>query len=272
MIRLGGPVFTDWQDPDAWARAHVDWGYRAAYCPKLPPDQADRIDEIARSCQKHDIVLAELGVWVNLIDPDQRQRRANLDQMARSLALADRAGVKCCVTFAGTRESGQPWGPCRENFSPETFERIVRTLRDLLEDVQPRRTRLALEMMQTCPPDSAENYLEIIRAVDHPAMGVHLDPVNILMTPRDAACNGPVLRSCIETLGPWIASCHAKDLRVEPGLALHINECPPGTGWLDYRAYLQALAGLGRDVPLMLEHLPGPETYARARDYIAALL
>ncbi len=272
MIRLGGPVFTDWKDPQAWAQAHVEMGYRAAYCPRLPEDKTEVIDDIARCCREHDIVLAELGVWVNLIDPDEHQRKANIEQMTRCLALAERGDVRCCVTFAGTRQAGQAWGPSRENFSAQTFDMIVQTLRDLLQDVQPRRTKLALEMMQTCPPDSVESYLEILKAVDRPALGVHLDPVNILMTPRQAAHNGPILRNCIENLGPWIVSCHAKDLRVEPGLALHIDECPPGTGWLDYPAYLQALAGLGRDIPLMLEHLPGPDAYARARDYIASLL
>ena len=40
-----------------------------------------------------------------------------------------------------------------------------------------------------------------------------------------------------------------------------------GAGNLDYRAYLRELAGLGRDVPLMLEHYTEPE-YAAGREHI----
>ena len=33
MIRLGGPVYAKQDDPAAFARAHKEQGYRAAYCP-----------------------------------------------------------------------------------------------------------------------------------------------------------------------------------------------------------------------------------------------
>ena len=66
-------------------------------------------------------------------------------------------------------------------------------------------------------------------------------------------------------------SCHAKDLIVHPKLALHIDEVRPGLGRMDYRAYLQEIAKLGRDVPLILEHLSSMEEYGKAREFILSL-
>ena len=35
VVRLGGPIFTDTNDPAEMARAHRRLGYNAAYCPKV---------------------------------------------------------------------------------------------------------------------------------------------------------------------------------------------------------------------------------------------
>ena len=117
-----------------------------------------------------------------------------------------------------------------------------------------------------------DSYLELIRAVDHPAFGVHLDPANMFYSPRQCFESGVTIRDACRRLGPWIASCHAKDLTIRPGLALHVDECIPGTGLLDYRAYVAALGSLGRDVPLMLEHLTSEADYRRAADFVRDIM
>ncbi len=54
-------------------------------------------------------------------------------------------------------------------------------------------------------------------------------------------------------------------------LTVHLDECRPGTGGLDYRAYLTCLNQLDKDTPLMLEHMSAPEDYAQAAQYISAI-
>ena len=51
---------------------------------------------------------------------------------------------------------------------------------------------------------------------------------------------------------------------------VHLVEVLPGTGVLDYATYLNRLAALPADVPLMLEHLKTAEEYDKARQYIMA--
>jgi sugar phosphate isomerase/epimerase len=159
-----------------------------------------------------------------------------------------------------------------ENFSAETFDVIVGTVREILDTVAPKRARFSLEMMQTCPPDSVDSYLDLIRAIDDDRFGVHLDPANIFYSPRQCYDSGATIRDCVERLGEWIVSCHAKDLTIRPGLAVHIDECIPGTGVLDYPAYVAALRTLGRDVPLMLEHLKSEAEYRQARDHVRGVI
>jgi len=99
---------------------------------------------------------------------------------------------------------------------------------------------------------------------------VHLDPVNIINSPARYYHNAGVLRECFEKLGPWIISCHAKDILIRDDLIVHLDEMRPGLGRLDYRVFLQELNRLPGDIPLMLEHLPGEE-YALAREYVLSM-
>lgn len=66
-----------------------------------------------------------------------------------------------------------------------------------------------------------------------------------------------MIREAFALLGPWIVSCHAKDVILQGGpgtISFHLDEVPPGEGNLDYAAYLTEISRLGGDVPLMLEH------------------
>ena len=51
-------------------------------------------------------------------------------------------------------------------------------------------------------------------------------------------------------------------------LTVHLDECIPGTGCLDYGTYLREAAKLDLDTPIMLEHLSSQEQYAAAATYL----
>ncbi len=269
-IRLGGhglEVAPD--DPEAFARAHRDFGYRAAYCPPVAIGDGERLAAIERAFAAADVVLAEIGIWRNLIAPEPELRRANLDHACDCLAVADAVGARCAVSYIGSFAPGTDYAPDARNMGRECFDATVETVRGIIDRVKPRRARFALEMMQYSLPDSVDCYVELIAAVDRPAFAAHVDPVNLVMTPRVYFDTGALIRECFAKLGPHIVSCHAKDILLHHQAALHFDEVMIGDGVLDYRAYLTGLARLG-EVPLMLEHLEGAE-YAVARDRLAAI-
>jgi sugar phosphate isomerase/epimerase len=266
-MRLGGPVFDVGTDPQAWADAHRRLGYSAAFLPeKLVPDAA-ALAACVDAAKRADLLLAEVGAWSNPISRDEEQRRQAIELCCRRLDLADRAGVRCCVNIAGSR--GEVWdGPHPDNLSADTFDLVVQTVRAIIDAVRPMRTAYALETMPWIFPDSPDSYLDLIRAIDRKAFGVHLDPVNMINCPARAYRTGDFLRECFASLGPHILGCHAKDIRFTRHLTRHLDECRPGTGLLDYRVYLSELSKLPPDTPLMIEHMPSPEEYTAAADYI----
>jgi sugar phosphate isomerase/epimerase len=266
-MRLGGPLFESVGSPDEWVAAVRRAGYGASICPVGSGASASEIAAYRDAAQRADILISEVGAWSNPIDSDSDRRSKAILHCQRHLALADEIGALCCVNIAGSR--GPVWdGPDPANDSAETFDFIVESVRSIIDAVKPKRTVYALETMPWIAPDSPDSYLALLKAIDRKAFGVHLDPVNMINCPSRMYHTGDFLRECFAKLGPHIVACHAKDIRFSQHLTLHLDECCPGDGVLDYRAYLQQLSSLPGDVPLMLEHMTTAEQYGNGAGYI----
>ena len=264
-VRLGGPVFLRGDDPEELAREHRRLNYSAAYCPKIELADAARIRAVADAFTKHQVVIAEVGRWVNLLDPNAEKRTANLKFVTEGLALAEAVGALGCVDIAGSFNPTSWFGPHPDNLSQMFFDAIVENARKIIDAVKPARARFSYEMMGWLLPDGPDACLKLMKAVDRKAFAIHLDPCNIINSPARFYRNTALLNECFDKLGPHIVSCHAKDLTWDIEMNVHFREVRPGSGSLDYSTYLRRLSLLPHGPPLMLEHLPNAEEYDKAR-------
>jgi sugar phosphate isomerase/epimerase len=270
-LRLGGPVFVQSEDPATLAQAHRALGYRAAYAPNVMLTDRPRIESIRKEFAARDVMIAEVGAWVNMMDPDPVKRRKNMAYVQERLALAEELGARCCVDIAGSYDPKVWYGPNPGNMSQEFMDATVQNCRSLIDTVKPTRTRFSIEMMPFNFPSGPDSYLKLVKAVNRKAFAVHLDVCNVMNSPSRMYHNGVVIRECFSKLGPWIASCHAKDLKWEEYVQVCLREVIPGQGSIDYRTYLTCLSELPQDAPLMLEHLKTAGEYAQGRQYIQSV-
>ncbi len=269
-MRLGGPVLEEFDSPDQWVEALRSCGYSAAYCPLDESADSPTIAAYAEAAAAADIVIAEVGAWSNPLAPDEQERKHALTLCQQRLALADEIGARCCVNIAGSR--GEQWdGHHPDNLTEETFDLIVETVRTIIDAVQPQCTFYTLETMPWMYPDSAESYVQLIKAIQRDRFAVHFDPTNLVCSPQRYYRTGELIRDFSEKLGPHIKSCHAKDIRLSDKFMVYLDEVRPGTGGLDYSIYLWELSKLDPDMPLMLEHLPSEEEYQLAAQYVRRL-
>jgi len=267
-MHLGGPVDEVFDSPAAWIDALETRGYTTATAPVGPDADPGTIDAYADSAGRAGITIAEVGAWEqNPIADDTDEREAAIDACARHLELADRLGANCCVTVAGSR--GDSWAaPHPENFSEETFDRIVASVRKILDRAEPDTASYALEPMPWIFPHDIESHHRLLEAVDRDAFAVHFDPVNMLSSPERVARNADFVERFVDELGEEIACVHLKDVVLRDELTTHVDEVRPGTGTLDYHSLLSALDTLDDDLPLLLEHLDDPDEYELAADYV----
>lgn len=257
-VRLGGPVFGKLDNPEAWVAALKSEGYSAAYCPVGPDADESVIKQYEGAARKADIIIAEVGAWSNPISPDEKQRKEALKKCIDALNLAEKIGANCCVNISGSRNAENWAGHHADNLTAPTFDLIVETTRKIIDAVNPRRTFFTLETMQWAYPDSVESYQKLFKAIDRKAFAVHLDPTNLICSPQRYHNTASIIRDAFKKLGKHIKSCHAKDISLSQKATVHLDEVVPGTGNLDYTAYLKELSKL-KDIPLMMEHMKQDE-------------
>jgi sugar phosphate isomerase/epimerase len=267
FMRLGGPVFYQGSDPEEFVLAHVEKGYKAAYCPGgIQAGMTADIAKYRQALDKHDIVLAEVGIWNNPLSRDKEAAKKAFDYAVSRLALADELEARCCVNVLGTWYEGNWYGPCAENYSDEFFAYAVEVSRRIIDAVKPTRTKMTFEIMPYMFLDSPAEYMRFLKALDRPSAAVHFDPANCIYSPRLLYNSGAFFEEAIRIFKNDIASVHLKDinLRTEPSSVL-LDEVPIGEGKLDYVRLLQLIqSNLPKDTPVMLEHLPNEAAYDKA--------
>ena len=172
-MRLGGPVYEKYQNPGEWIAALKRLDYTAAYSPIDANSNSDLRREYRQAAGQAGVVIAEVGAWSNPLSTDSSESAKAIAHCRTQLQLAEDLGALCCVNIAGSR--GSQWdGPHESHYRRDVFDQIVETVRQIIDAVKPKRTFYTLEPMPWAPPDSPENYLELIKAVDRPAFAAHL--------------------------------------------------------------------------------------------------
>ena len=267
-MRLSAPVYR-WKTAEEWALRHVEKGYGAAVWP-LGVD-ASALDErdFVEAAERHGLVIAEVGIWRNLFDPDPAKARANVAYAVARMRQADRVGARCCVNTSGSLS--EVWdGPHPENLTRATFDRIVALTRQMLDEAQLSRTDYTLEPMPWMYPTDRATTQTLLDAVDRPHFAVHVDMVNMINSPEKIFRTGELTRAYFGAFADRIRSVHVKDITITPKLTVEMPEVVCGEGFFDLRTLLREADKL-MDVPFMLEHLPDEATYDRAAAHIRKL-
>ena len=271
-MRLGGTVAGAFKTPTEWEELLLASKFRAVTALFNAYSAENDIAAYCEIARKHDIVIAEVGVWKNVFDPDPVKAAEAVAFAKKQLALADRLGIECCVNIAGTSGSAGWDGADPSNYTEETYERIVGSMREIIDAVQPKRAYYCLEPMPWMVPDGPDEYLQLIKDVNRPMFAAHMDFVNMINNPRRHLCSEAFIEECFKKLAPYIKSTHLKDSHMDRmQLTTVLTECSPGEGELDFGKVLTIIDRyMPKDAPVLLEHMNTFEEYDRAYKVVAA--
>lgn len=266
-MRLGGGIEKPYKNPDEWIKLVKELGYSCVLSPVDCSAGKEERNAYSKCVKDNDLVIGEVGVWRNVLASDEAERKEAIEYSINQLALAEELGASCCVNISGSR--GEVWdGCCADNYSNETWDLVIETTRSIIDAVKPKLTFYTIESMPWMIPDSPEEYLRLIKAVDRKQFGVHLDYVNMINCPRRWAFRDEFITECFTVLGPYIKSVHAKDAYMEHAYSTVINETMPGKGQLDFGKIARFCERLGPDTTVFVEHLPDFESYKKAAAYV----
>ena len=268
---LGGTVAGEWSSAAEWERILIRTGFRAITAPFSCRTDPEEVKAYLEAAERNGVKIAEIGVWKNTLSSDPGTEREAMEYAKGQLALADQVGIPCCVNITGTAGNAGWDAADPSNYTEETYERIIRMIREIIDAVNPERAFYCIEPMPWMVPDGPDEYLQLMRDVDRKQFGVHMDFVNMISSPRRYLAAEQFIEECFRKLGPYIKSTHLKDSRMNPTkLTACLEECSPGEGGLDFERVLPILDRyLPADAPVLLEHMQTEEEYRRAYDYTA---
>lgn len=270
-MRIGVNKTFPHDSPEQWAKHLHDKGYRASRFPVSWRTDLRKVDEYLAAAREYDIMIAEVGVWNSPHSTDPAAAAAAVRDLKDALGFADYVGARCCVNISGA--AGPVWNLCyKENYSPKLYEKNVRLVQTLLDDIRPKKTYFTFEPMQWMLPDSPQQYLQFVRDVDRERFAVHMDATNFLYSPKTFLDFERIVDESFDLLGPMIRSCHIKDCRLdEERYSFCVYEVPCGDGVLNFGHYLDRIEALDPDMPALFEHLKEEEEFDRCFAHVRAI-
>jgi sugar phosphate isomerase/epimerase len=206
---------------------------------------------IADDYRSAGISIHSVGVYTNLIHPDESERKANLAYFEAMMRIARAMGVRTLITEAGHYYSGKPEPGVPYEFQEAVWKRMVANAQELGRIADRHDCTVLFEPFYRGFLATAKRTRLFLEAVDSPRIQALLDPANLLEL-ND-------LEEMFGQLGPRITCLHAKDRK------LHVDQgVPAGQGDLDYLKFVTLAAKYTPNAPLILE-------YVGARDYKPAL-
>lgn len=204
----------------------------------LTADQCKRIGDSYRS---RGVEVASIGVYTNLIEPDEAERAKNIEYFIEMMRVARDMDVRMLATECGSViTNGKK--DLEASLSDAAYPRFVESTRKLIEHAEKYDIVILFEPYVHDLLASAKATRDFIEEINHPRVRVQLDPANLL--PHNS------LDEMFNALSPYIKAIHAKDrkLHVIAGVAA-------GQGDLDYPRFVALCKQHCPDIPLVIEYV-----------------
>ena len=196
------------------------------------------------------------GTYEALVNPDEALRLKGIQGLQALCRIGRVLGAQTTYVRPGGLNPSGHWFAHPGNHTPETFDRLVNSLRQVCVEAAQEGMILAIEGHVLSALDSPRRMRDLLDAVGSPQLKFNIDPVNFIGTVGAVHDTRPVLNELFDLLGDDIAAAHAKDCALGEKLVLHIDEVILGSGTLDYTLFLQRLQSSCPDGYILVEHLP----------------
>ena len=225
----------------------------------------DVFDVTTEDCERYnqfmageglDLVQFALTYGECLFDPDPTVRESVIKRINRGVEIARQINAHSCLIRPGSLNPDGAWTSHRDNHLPESMERLIETLTPIAQKADAEGVTIIVETHAVSIMDSPETCKAVVDTVGLDSLRIVMDFVNHFQTLQQVYNSADRLNHIFDIMGPIAPVAHVKDIKVENGLVLHINEEMPGEGELDLAQALRRFDGLYPDGYGLIEHLP----------------
>lgn len=239
---------------------------------QITKEKCVRIRETFRD---HNLPICCISGYTNIIHPDPAEREKRVGYLKEIIAHAQYLGTPYVISETGTYNTESDWVHDDKNKTEEGFEECRKVIADLSQFAYDHGAQFLLETYVNNVVGSVEETVKMFAQVDHPGLGLLMDPTNYFET-HNIDDMDKILNQVFDTLSDKIKIAHAKDVMRsgddktekhadigdEDAMESHtfrgvgeIELPAPGLGELNYDLYLQRLAQKHPNIPIIIEHL-----------------
>jgi sugar phosphate isomerase/epimerase len=245
---------------DGFHSVVLESGFADVHFDPWVPDW-DKARQIVRTLASHNLKVAGLFAYYNVVDPDAARRQRGEQRMQILMENWKQLGSPIISTETGTLNEKSEWAESPENASEKGYQACRAALAKLAQMAKKHGAILSIEPYWRNVIDSIERTDRALR--DVPGLKLVMDPCNYFRKDELSRMD-PMLEEMFRRLGKKIVLAHAKDVTAS---ADGTDLPAAGRGVLDYPLFLRLLAGLNREINLIIEHLTLDDV-PRARDYV----
>lgn len=230
--------------------------------------------QVRDTFRNHDLPICCISGYTNIIHPDLAHRKANMERLKEIIRWARDFGTPYVISETGTFNTESEWMSDPKNKTQEGFDLCAAAIKELSQVAYDHGAQFLLETYVNNVVGSVEETVKMFAAVDHPGLGLLMDPTNYFED-HNIDHMDRVLNQVFDTLADKVKIAHAKDVARakdssekhadigdDDALASHtfrgvgaIALDAPGMGVLNYDLYLQRLAQKNPNIPIIIEHL-----------------
>jgi sugar phosphate isomerase/epimerase len=234
----------------------------------------DKAKKVRDTFRDQNLPICCISGYTNIIHPDLDHRKANMERLKEIIRWARQFGTPYVISETGTYNTESEWMSDPKNKSQEGFDICAAAIKELSQVAYDHGAVFCLETYVNNVVGSVEETVKMFAAVDHPGLGLLMDPTNYFEDHNIDNMDG-ILNQVFDTLADKVKIAHAKDVARakdtsekhadigdDDALASHtfrgvgaIALDAPGMGVLNYDLYLQRLAQKHPNIPIIVEHL-----------------
>ncbi len=207
-----------------------------------------------------------------LCSDDEAQRAWTVNFLEASIRLSAKMGCPTTYFRPGSLNPNGPWLPHPENRSDATFDRLVQSAKRVCAVAESEGITLVVESGVVCPLYTPQRVRDFFDAVDMPALGYNMDPVNLVGSLDIAYDTTSLINECVDLMANEIVGCDAKDFCIVDALLPHFEEEVIGApnALLDNVTLLKRLQEAAPNIIVTVEHYPDEKIPAAAAGIRAA--
>lgn len=238
---------------------------------QITPEKCKTIRDTFRD---HHLPVSAISCYTNIINPDPGKRKVLLDRFKEVLRHAQHLGSPFVCSETGTFDTESDWVHHPKNKTEEGWEDCRTVIAELSQYAYDHGAVFLLETYVNNVVGSVEETLRMFAEVDHPGLGLIMDPTNYFEA-HNIDKMDETINHVFDALSDRIYLAHAKDVKRSADMGekhsdigdddaaeshtfrgVGAIELPaPGLGELNYDLYFQRLAKKHPNMSMIIEHL-----------------